>query len=302
MPKLRETPASSPAAVDAGELARFLASAPHDLKGWADDQLALIDSEVAEAPDDAVGVEAFADDFDEPAPDDDAVTPSVSASAASSAAARGTGRRNRSSGPGKVGGISTINLVLVMLLAAAIVIIIQQHGLSNDEVASAHSQTSSSALPSELSTFVQVDEEQVAALKKQIEADPSAIAPRQQLADLLMGAGRYQDAIEQLEQILQLTPDDLDTLLAIGVAEFNLNQDEQAEQYWQRATQVAPDNPAPWFNLGFLFMAMTPPDYAQAEQAWAKVIELDPDSDLAATAKAHLERARAASPTPSTGP
>ena len=299
MPKPLETPASSPAQPDAGELARFLASAPVGLKAWADEQLAALDiaPETDPADGDAVGVEEFADDFDEIPNNATGESGQDAEQPAGSPAARARPSKPRAKNSA-VGG--KINLVLVALLVAAIVIIVQQTGITNRE--SASSQGAASGMPSGMSTFAQIDQARVDVLKAQIDADPSNTAARQQVAELYLDAALYQDAIEQLDQVLQITPDDLDALLAIGVAEFNLSQDEQAEQHWLRATQVAPAQAEPWYNLGFLYMAQTPPDYDKVEQAWGRVIELDPDSELAATARAHLERARAASPTPSTGP
>lgn len=299
MPKPLETSASSPAQPDAGELARFLASAPVGLKAWADEQLAALDiaPETDPADGDAVGVEEFADDFDEIPNNATGESGQDAEQPAGSPAARARPSKPRAKNSA-VGG--KINLVLVALLVAAIVIIVQQTGITNRE--SASSQGAASGMPSGMSTFAQIDQARVDELKAQIDADPSNTAARQQLAELYLDAALYQDAIEQLDQVLQITPDDLDALLAIGVAEFNLSQDEQAEQHWLRATQVAPAQAEPWYNLGFLYMAQTPPDYDKVEQAWGRVIELDPDSELAATARAHLERARAASPTPSTGP
>ena len=299
MPKPLETPASSPAQPDAGELARFLASAPVGLKAWADEQLAALDiaPETDPADGDAVGVEEFADDFDEIPNNATGESGQDAEQPAGSPATRARPSKPRAKSSA-VGG--KINLVLVALLVAAIVIIVQQTGITNRE--SASSQGAASGMPSGMSTFAQIDQARVDELKAQIDADPSDAAARQQLAELYLDAALYQDAIEQLDQVLQITPDDLDALLAIGVAEFNLSQDEQAEQHWLRATQVAPAQAEPWYNLGFLYMAQTPPDYDKVEQAWGRVIELDPDSELAATARAHLERARAASPTPSTGP
>ena len=300
MLKPLETSASSPAQPDAGELARFLASAPVGLKAWADEQLAALDIAAADADPadgDAVGVEEFADDFDEISNNATGESGQDAEQPAGSPATRAQpGKPHAKSSA--VGG--KVNLVLVALLAAAIVIIVQQTGITNRE--SASSQGAASGMPSGMSTFAQIDQARVDELKAQIDADPSDAAARQQLAELYLDAALYQDAIEQLDQVLQITPDDLDALLAIGVAEFNLSQDEQAEQHWLRATQVAPAQAEPWYNLGFLYMAQTPPDYDKVEQAWGRVIELDPDSELAATARAHLERARAASPTPSTGP
>ncbi|MCB0884591.1 MAG: tetratricopeptide repeat protein [Propionibacteriaceae bacterium] len=280
-------------------MARFLASAPVGLKAWADEQLAALDiaPETDPADGDAVGVEEFADDFDEIPNNATGESGQDAEQPAGSPAARARPSKPRAKNSA-VGG--KINLVLVALLVAAIVIIVQQTGITNRE--SASSQGAASGMPSGMSTFAQIDQARVDELKAQIDADPSNTAARQQLAELYLDAALYQDAIEQLDQVLQITPDDLDALLAIGVAEFNLSQDEQAEQHWLRATQVAPAQAEPWYNLGFLYMAQTPPDYDKVEQAWGRVIELDPDSELAATARAHLERARAASPTPSTGP
>ncbi|MPM90134.1 hypothetical protein SDC9_137251 [bioreactor metagenome] len=272
---------------------------PVGLKAWADEQLAALDiaPETDPADGDAVDVEEFADDFDEIPNNATGESGQDAEQPAGSPAARARPSKPRAKNSA-VGG--KINLVLVALLVAAIVIIVQQTGITNRE--SASSQGAASGMPSGMSTFAQIDQARVDELKAQIDADPSNTAARQQLAELYLDAALYQDAIEQLDQVLQITPDDLDALLAIGVAEFNLSQDEQAEQHWLRATQVAPAQAEPWYNLGFLYMAQTPPDYDKVEQAWGRVIELDPDSELAATARAHLERARAASPTPSTGP
>ena len=299
MPTSHDLPARTPAQPDAGVLARFLESAPDDLKGWADEQLAQLgeQAEAAEDPD-AVGLEAFADDFDDLSDED----PDDSKSGRPRVSGKSKASKAKANKDGKVGGVRKITLVLVTLLTAAVVIIVQQSGLGGSDSSSAMGGGTSSAMPSDLSSYDQVDEEQINQLKEQIEADPENADLKQQLAEVYLSSGLYQDAIDQLGGVLQLVPDDLDALLAIGVAEFNLNQDDQAEQHWTRATEVAPDQVESWYNLGFLYMAQDPPDYDKVEQAWGKVIEIDPDSELAATAQAHLEQIRAASPTASTGP
>lgn len=275
-----ETVGSAAANYDAAELTAFLASAPDSLKGWADEQLAQLNDQAASPPTAAVDIEAFADDFDQENP------PPTAAAGNSKPGSKGFGK---------------VNLVLVALLAAAIVIIIQQLGQPAGHPETAAANPTASAMPSQLSTYAQLDEQHVTELQNQIEADPANIAARQELAELFLSAGRYQDAIEQFSQILQLAPENLDALLAIGVSEFNTGQDDQAEQHWLRATEVAPTQPEPWYNLGFLYLAKTPPDYPKAEQAWNTVIELAPDSELAATARAHLQRLQTMSPAPSPG-
>lgn len=46
----------------------------------------------------------------------------------------------------------------------------------------------------------------------------------------------------------------------------------------------------PWYNLGFLYMAKTPPETGRATECWNKVLEIAPDSDLAAGVRTHLNR------------
>ena len=62
-------------------------------------------------------------------------------------------------------------------------------------------------------------------------------------------------------------------------------------------TELDPGVAEPWYNLGFLYMARTPPDAGRATECWNKVIEIAPDSDLAAGVRTHLSRIATASPT-----
>ncbi len=285
------TDADLPGRYDPAELAAFLATAPAGLKGWADAQLAQlgpIAADEANVDDGAVGVEAFADDFEQPKP------PRPAAKKPTGTLASKTG-------------LSKVNLVLVTLLAAAVVIIVQQMGRpaptqgASGELPSSHPSISSGAQPSGMTEFDEVDQARVDELTAAAEADPTNVDIRMELGELLLNAGLYQDALVWFNQVLEIDPNHLDGLLASGVAAFNLGMDVEAEAHWLKATEVAPERPQPWYNLGFLYMAQTPPDYDKAEQAWNKVIELAPESELAATAAAHLERMRQSSPTPSSG-
>ena len=270
---------------DAAELREFLASAPAELKGWASAQLASLDGEQAPsaspappktADDDVVGLEAFPEFSDDEPP----------------VAKPGAAPKKQAKG---AGGVSRINLILVALLAAAVVIIVQQVGRSSTPDTTATAGSAVTAMPSNATEFPVLDEAKEAELKGQLEADPGNVGLLRDLGKLYFDSGLYQDAVVQFEKALQLAPDDVEVLLSLGVAEYSLNNYAAAEQHWLRATEVAPDLPEPWYNLGFLYMAQTPPDYAGVERAWGKVIEVAPDSELAQTAAAHLERFRASS-------
>jgi len=269
---------------DADGLREFLASAPAELKGWANAQLSSLDGVPAQssttqpktAEDDAVGLEAFPEYSDDEAP-------VVRSAAAPRKPPKGTG------------GVSRVNLVLVALLAAAIVIIVQQVGRSSTADTSATASPAVTAMPSNASEFPPLDEAKESELKRQLEAEPDNVGLLRDLGKLYFDSGLYQDAVVQFDKALQLAPDDVEVLLSLGVAEYSLNNYAAAEQHWLRATEVAPDLPEPWYNLGFLYMAQTPPDYEGVERAWGKVVEVAPESELAQTAAAHLERFRASS-------
>lgn len=104
----------------------------------------------------------------------------------------------------------------------------------------------------------------------------------------------------ELEATLSADPDDVAANLELGVLTFNEGDVARAEQLWTRVTEVDPRNPQAWFNLGFVHLSQDPPDEAAARAVWEKVLEVAPESDLAATVRSHLAafEAAAASPSP----
>lgn len=120
---------------------------------------------------------------------------------------------------------------------------------------------------------------------------PAASAPVTQRDD----SGR----IAELEQKLAEKPDDIASLLELGVLQFDAGDLERAEELWTRVTELDPRNPSAWFNLGFLHLAEDPPNMEEARVDWEKVLEVAPDSDLAATIRSHLDALSEPSPSPS---
>ena len=228
--------------------------------------------------------------------DDATAEAATTAPEAASTAARGESRLQRRTG------LTGLNLVLVTLLAACVVIIIQQHGRGGEGLTASgmpsnhpvvQTTDAATALPTDFASMdeaVPVDADREAELKKAAEADPSDLESRQELGVMYLQAALYQDSITYLQQILDQDPDNADALLTIGVAEYQSNQYDLAETHWKSVTELLPDVAEPWYNLGFLYMAQEPPKVAQAMQAWAKVIELAPSSEMAETARSHQAR------------
>ena len=283
----------TPEGVDAAQLREFLASAPEELRSWADEHLASLTTEAGQrpAPSDEVGLEAFAEFTD-----DEPLLGRGNQAALPAAVRRPQGVKV--SGKPKA---NKINLILVALLDAAVVIIVQQTGRTAEPGTVQPSALQDTSVPTEATDFPPLDEELAAELKAQAEADPGNVQVLRDIGKLYFDSGLYQDAVGYFEQALQVAPDDVEVLLSIGVAEYSVNNFDAAEQHWLRAAEVAPDKAEPWYNLGFLYMAKTPPDYAGVEKAWGRVVELAPDTEMAQTAETHLERFRNASASPSAG-
>ncbi|SHJ52479.1 Cytochrome c-type biogenesis protein CcmH/NrfG [Tessaracoccus bendigoensis DSM 12906] len=109
----------------------------------------------------------------------------------------------------------------------------------------------------------------------------------------------------ELEAKVVSTPDDVATNLELGVLRFNAGDSEGAEELWRKVTEVDPRNPQAWYNLGFLHLAQDPPDVEGARADWQAVLDVAPDSDLAATVQSHLSALEAmptGSPSPAASP
>ncbi|MDR1513887.1 MAG: hypothetical protein LBS56_10505 [Propionibacteriaceae bacterium] len=105
----------------------------------------------------------------------------------------------------------------------------------------------------------------------------------------------------ELRATLAQDPDDVDALLELGVLVFEEGDYAEAGELWRHVTDLDPDQPEAWFNLGFYHLSVEPTDVAAARAAWAKVIELAPDTDMATTAQAHLTNLAEATPAPTEG-
>lgn len=200
-------------------------------------------------------------------------------------------------------GYTKLELFLVALLAICLVIIVKQSGgtaaAPSGELPKGHPDISAmggnftmgDGQTNPHGTSPQIDEKKVAELKKAIEADPKALAPRLELGKLYFDATFYQDASLQFEQALKLDPENMELLLIAGVSAFNINDFTTAERHWKKATQIDPQQAEPWYNLGYVYLMAKPVNEAELKAVWDKVLELAPDSDMAADIKKYREQA-----------
>lgn len=94
-------------------------------------------------------------------------------------------------------------------------------------------------------------------------------------AQRLWLAGQKTQAVEQIEQALKRTPDELQLRFALGVMQMELGQRAQATDIFTRLTQDFPDLADPFNNLAVLHAAAGQLD--EAKVALEQALRLQPD-------------------------
>ncbi|CAI5715337.1 unnamed protein product [Hyaloperonospora brassicae] len=74
-------------------------------------------------------------------------------------------------------------------------------------------------------------------------------------AAALLKAERYQEAQDSARRVTQLDPNNFQAFMCVGLASFHLQQWEECEEAYRRASGLKPEMPAPWKHLVDLFQA-----------------------------------------------
>lgn len=245
-----------------GRVVAYLRQAPPELQLWADGQLRDID------PDGTI-----AGSLAEPTEEESGSAPSPSPR---ESAAKGGG------------------LAKPLLIAAALIAVIlgvYYMGLPTNAPGAGPTAmpTMGSGQMGSGTPLFQIDAEREADLIAQVEADPTDLDAMRELAAVYFEGGDWPKATTWLIRVVEGDPSDVDSRLMLGVTHFNVGSVAQAEVQWKKVTEIAPDLPEAYYNLGFIYLSETPPDLEAATEVWNKVLELDPESPLAATVRAHLD-------------
>ena len=136
---------------------------------------------------------------------------------------------------------------------------------------------------------IPVDAAKVAALMKKVTANPKDIASLQGLGDIYFAANDFKNAVSWEQKILDVDPKNEKALLSIGAAQFNQGNQAEAKKNWLVAAKLYPNSQEVHYDLGFLYMSQTPPDSVNMKLEWAKVVAIDPTSDLAKTVATHIK-------------
>jgi tetratricopeptide (TPR) repeat protein len=281
-------------------LVDFLELAPHEVKSWAtarstdvDEAFALLSGPEQDlVPAGAQTVATDPEGLDEaPQPTAVSAPPAVSAPTAAIAPAT-TGRR----WPQRT------QLVWAILPLLVVAVVLGVYWSGRDAVpgiTGAPTNTTTTA-PATGPTAVPVDQAKVGALMKKISANPKDIASLQSLGNIYFAANDYKNASTWEQKILGVDPKNQVALLSLGAAQFNLGNAAEAKKQWLVAAGLYPKNAEVHYDLGFLYMSQTPPDSANMNAEWKKVVAIDPNSNLAKTVQTHITGTKpTASATPS---
>ena len=137
-----------------------------------------------------------------------------------------------------------------------------------------------------------------AALRDRVNQNPDDVDAMVMLANLLANTGRRDEAIQWFEQAVERRPDDPALRIAFGLTLLRSGHTLDAELQLKRAIELAPEDPEPRFLLAQLYEAADPPRTEEANDLYRQVIEIAPDSVYADQARAALNPAATATPTP----
>ena len=272
-------------------LVDFLELAPHDVKSWAaarttdvDEAFALLSGPEQDLVQASHLAATPAFDLSKHIPTAP-TSPSRTAEPGGFAAlAADKPRRNK-----VIGAIGAV-------LAVAIVFLVFQMGKSSD-VPGISGKPTGQQTTAAASGVTPVDQAKVAALMKKISANPKDVASLQGLGDIYFAATDYKNATLWEQKVLGVDAKNQVALLALGAAQFNLGNAVEAKKQWLIAAALYPNVAEVHYDLGFLYFSQTPPDTANMQAEWKKVVAIDPNSQLAKTVATHLKSS--ATPPPS---
>ena len=277
-------------------LVDFLELAPHEVKSWAtarstdvDEAFALLSGPEQDLlPAAATAVATAPEGLDETPPPTAVSAPPPAPAPTAAIVPPTTGRR----WPQR----TLLVWAILPLLVVAIVLGVYWSGRDAVPGITGTPTNATTTAPAAGPTAVPVDQAKVGALMKKISANPKDLASLQSLGNIYFAANDYKNASTWEQKILGVDPKNQVALLSLGAAQFNLGNAAEAKKQWLVAAGLYPKNAEVHYDLGFLYMSATPPDSANRDAEWKKVIAIDPNSELAKSVATHIQ-APSATPT-----
>ncbi len=180
------------------------------------------------------------------------------------------------------------NLALVGVTVAAIgIVAVVGYGFGGTGTQGIGNNPTAAASPA--ASAAVLDQAKVAELMGKIQADPKDADSLMALGDEYYRIGDFTTAGTWFTKVTALEPTNVRGFLALGATDFNDGDLDAAEVAWRKALDIDENSVEAHYDLGFLYFNRQPPDMAKVQEHWARVVELDPNSEVAQTVKAHLD-------------
>jgi tetratricopeptide (TPR) repeat protein len=106
---------------------------------------------------------------------------------------------------------------------------------------------------------------------------PDDFAAQSKAAEMYYQIERFDDAITYLKAANKLKPDDRETIVHLGDANFDGDHFEEAEKWYTQALAKKADDVSVRTDLGLTFFYRNPPNYDRAIQEYNRSLEIDPN-------------------------
>ncbi|MCS7314651.1 MAG: tetratricopeptide repeat protein [Bryobacterales bacterium] len=126
----------------------------------------------------------------------------------------------------------------------------------------------------------------VEVLKKELERDPSRQLVRAALANMLVRAGRFDEAIAEYNALIAKHPSAGDLYLRLGEAQRRKGDTQAAAASFAKAVELMPKEPAALLALALIQDQLQ--QFAQSQQTYERILALQPDHPVALNNLAYL--------------
>ena len=267
-------------------LVTFLTSdgVPQPYRAWATEQADAIDGFVASGGDEG---DALDDD-----PEDDGGAASSTAREVAPAPRRRPGARQSRDALERDHALTirvhrdTSRLLVGMMIGAAILVAV----VAIRQLAFTEGGEASLPATADAPAFDQARADELEVLLNQEPENREALF---ELGEMNFQAGRYEDMIPWFTKLVELDPANKHALTDLGTAHFNLGQPAEAKIWWEKVVAVDANDVQAHYNLGFMYANAEPRDVPAAVREWETVLRLEPESQLAQTARVHIDSLKA---------
>ena len=110
---------------------------------------------------------------------------------------------------------------------------------------------------------------------------PESPVAKRLLATVLLELGRFEEAVESFEEVLEAEPEDVEALADLGICLYEICEFQESESVLARALELAPDHPKACYWMGLCVERRD--DYRGADEYLVRAHEIDPEAFPAPT-------------------